>query len=130
MSGRPNSYPFLPRAGWAGDLRPAWGRVRNGVRYVDRQGRRIGRETWRALSGRPEYVLVGWDRLTVEGRNALVTTVWRGIVVGTNPAVFLTLVDGWVDGWEDQRWSWSSLAEAVRGHRQVVDQLRLAVRGS
>jgi hypothetical protein len=70
-------------------------------------------------------VLVGWDRLTVEGRNALVTTVWRGIVVGTDPAVFRTLVDGW----EDQRWSWSSLADAVRGHRQVVDRLRLAGQG-
>ncbi|AYY15077.1 hypothetical protein EF847_22640 [Actinobacteria bacterium YIM 96077] len=99
------------------------------VVYFDRNGRRIARQTWLALSARPDYVVIARDPICVDGNDAWVITTWLGIATTTtDPPIFQTFIDeaGTAPHVRHLRWTWSSLQEAQRGHREVVRQLTSA----
>lgn len=91
--------------------------------YVDRQGRRISRTIWLALSARPDYVVVASDSVAVGVEQAEVITIWLGMLLpGSDPAVFETLLQYSGDT-KPHRWLSSTLAQARRSHAQVVEYL-------
>lgn len=101
----------------------------SGLVYFDRHGRRIGRQTWLALSARPEYVIVARDTVDVPGGERAVITMWLGIATRTvHPPIFQTIVDDPRTPLHGRplRWTWQNLEQAVNGHHQTVSWLHSA----
>jgi hypothetical protein len=95
---------------------------RHRVIYFDRQGRRIARQTWLALSARPEYVVVAKDSVVFGEDTLHVVTMWLGIATSTfQPALFQTVADPvrLPRHSRSLRWKWHSLQQAAKGHRRA-----------
>ncbi|NUR97185.1 MAG: hypothetical protein HOV67_18245 [Kribbellaceae bacterium] len=93
------------------------------IGYVDRNGRRIDRTTWRALSTRPEYVVIASDVVGRTGRRVQIVTIWLGLYLPTDtPPIFETLLHP-IGSQRPRAWAWSFLEQARAGHRSVVGEL-------
>ncbi|MFF0264028.1 hypothetical protein [Kribbella sp. NPDC004536] len=93
------------------------------IGYVDRHGRRIDRTIWRALSARPEYVVIASDVVGCAGHRVQIMTIWLGLYLPVDPPpIFETLLQP-IGSARPRAWTWSCLAQARTGHRTVVGEL-------
>ncbi|GAA1582825.1 MULTISPECIES: hypothetical protein [Kribbella] len=93
------------------------------IGYVDRHGHRINRTTWRALSARPEYVVIASDLVDLAGGRAPVITIWLGLYLPAREAPVFETVLHPIGGARARTWRWSCLADARTGHQDVVCEL-------
>lgn len=108
-------------------------RASGGVRFFDRYGQPISRETWESLSSDTAYVQVGNDTCHIEGREITVATFWLGMAGPRSsepPAMFRTYVDNLIPTSRCLSWAWDNEPDARSGHANILHWIAQRSAGS
>ena len=121
----PTTEEILAWSDHLGDVPPDpnWDEIHKGMHY-DREGREISLRDWAKLHNVNEYVRVGSDEIGPYW----VSTVWIGInhrfLGGAPPLIYETMVfKGDESDLDCVRYS--TLDQAIEGHRRMVEEVRL-----